>query len=245
MAHRTTLRLAAIVALAVLTTLSAAAPVGAASAKPIHRSLQELVRAQGTLCVPDGAGGCLLFNPPVANYIFFGAAATERIAAVDYAGLEDRWLQQASGGSQSFHTGFSGTVTERPLGDGRAEVSILLHTRHEVARVFLFDGTLIFGNTTPDVLAGAQPAFGESTFDFVFINPTVGMALPDLGQIVFAANPGQVFVSSHFRAVATGPLHAAFGVSEGTRGQMMVDMISTASNPSVREIITLKALQDE
>ena len=70
MAHRTTLRLAAILALAVLTTLSAAAPVGAANAKPIHRSLQELVRAQGTLCVPDGAGGCFLFNPPVANYIF-------------------------------------------------------------------------------------------------------------------------------------------------------------------------------
>ena len=245
MAHRTTLRLAAIVALAVLASLSAAAPVAAASPKPIHRSIQELVRAQGTLCVPDGSGGCFLFSPPVENYIFFGATATEPIAAVDYAGLEDKWLRQASGGSQSFRTGFSGTVTERPLGDGRAELSIVLHTRHEVARAFLFDGTPIFGNTTPDVLAGAQPAIGESTFDFVFINPTVGMALPDLAQIVFAANPGQVFVSSHFRAVAMGPLHAAFGVPEGTRGRMTVDMISTASNPSVREIITLKAIRDD
>jgi hypothetical protein len=210
----------------------------------IHRSIQDLVAAQGTFCFPDGSGGCFLADPPVKNYIFFLVNATGWIAAVDYAGLEDRWLKDASDGSRTFGTNFSGSVTELALPDGRAEITIKLHTKRAVARVFQSDGTLLFGNTTPDVLAGAKPAIGDSSFEFIFINPSVGMPLPDLVQAAFAPIPGQEFVRSEFQASATGPLHAAFGVKDGTPGRMRVDMISTAANLSVKEIIDLRVVGD-
>jgi hypothetical protein len=236
------------IAIAVSTIAALSTFTPALSASPetkMHRSIQELVRAQGSYCSPDGSGGCILFVPPVKNYIFFGVGATGWGAAVDYAGLEDRWLRDASGGEQRFGTKFSGTVTERRLADGRAEITIRLNTKRAAARVFQSDGMLLFGNTTPDVLTGAKPAIGNSSFEFVFINPTVGMPLPDLGQVVFAAIPGQEFVRSTFQATATGPLHAAFGVKEGTQGRMRVDMISTAANPSVKEIIDLRVVRDD
>jgi len=235
-----------VVAVTMAAGLSAISPASAAGPDTkTHRSIQELVRAQGSYCFPDGSGGCFLFFPPVKNYIFFEVLATGWIAAVDYAGLEDRWLKDASDGERRFGTKFSGTVTERGLPDGRAEITIKLHTKRAAARVFQSDGTLLFGNTTPNVLAGAQPAIGESSLEFIFINPTVGMPLPDLGQVGFAPIPGQEFVRLAFQATATGPLHAAFGVKDGTRGRMTVDMISTAANPSVKEIIDLKVVRDD
>jgi hypothetical protein len=132
-------------------------------------------------------------------------------------------------------------VTERALGDGRSELRVILHTRHVAARAFTGD-TPLFGYTTPEVLAGAPAATGESTFEFTFINPAFGMPLPDLAQVVFAPLPGQEVELSHFRATATGPLRAGFGVPDGTRGRMFVDMISTAGNPSVREVIDLRVV---
>jgi hypothetical protein len=236
-----------VVAVSMIAGVSAMSPALAASPDTkIHRSIQELVKAQGSFCFPDGFGGCLLADPPVKNYIFFLVNATGWIAAVDYAGLEDRWLKDTSDGNRTFGTKFSGSVTELALPDGRAEITIKLHTKRVAARVFQqSDGTLLFGNTTPDVLAGAQPAIGESSFEFIFINPSVGMPLPDLVQVAFAPIPGQEFVRSEFQASATGPLHAAFGVKDGTRGRMRVDMISTAANLSVKEIIDLKVIRGE
>ena len=40
-----------------------------ASAQTVHRSIDEFVAAQGTFCIDDGAGGCVLFVPPVANFV--------------------------------------------------------------------------------------------------------------------------------------------------------------------------------
>jgi hypothetical protein len=245
MTRRTTLRRALVVALTLTACLSVVAPASAGTAKTTHRSIQEVVRAQGTYCFPDGSGGCVLFDPPVPNYIFFEALATQWVGAVDYAGLEDSWLKGASNGEQSFRTKFSGTVLERPLPDGRAEITIKLITQRAATRVFLAPDTLLFGNTTPAVLAGARPALGESRLDFVFINPAVGMALPDFVQLFVAPLPGQEFIRSEIRATAEGPLHSAFGVRDGTRGRMTMDMIATAANPSAREVLELSVIKDE
>ena len=250
MRSTTIFRRAFVFLIAAVAALSSVAPASAEedNHRLIHRSIQELVTAQGTLCwpQPDGSAGCFLFFPPAANYILFVVTPTLMVAAVDYAGLEDRWLKQASNGHRSFHTSFSGTVTERPLSDGRAEIKFNLHTKHAASRAFLLaDGTPLFGYTTPEILAGAQPALGESTFEFAFIQPHVGMPLPDLGQVGFAPIPGQEFEWSHFRSVTTGPLRAGFGVADGTRGRMRVDMISTAANPSVKEIIDLRVIKDD
>jgi hypothetical protein len=229
---------------AVIAALSAVLPASAEGDRGIHRSIQQLVKAQGTYCFVDPGGGCTLYDPPVANYIYFASSVTNWVGAVDYAGLEDRWLKAATGGHRSFHTEFSGSVIERPLADGRAEIAVHLQTENEAVRVFLLPDTLLFGNRTPSVLAGARPAFGESTLDFDFINPKAGMPLPDLAQIGFAPFPGQEFVTLHIRAVATGPLHAASGFPEGSRGRMTMDMISTAANPSAREVLTLTAINE-
>jgi hypothetical protein len=245
MPGRRALRRSFVAVLALVAVLSAVLPASAEGDKSIHRSIQQLVRAQGTYCFPDGSGGCTMFDPPVANYIYFASSVTNWIGAVDYAGLEDRWLKAASDGRRSFHTKFSGTVIERRLADGRAEIVIHLQTEDAAARVFLPPDTLLFGNRTPAVLAGAQPALGESTLDFDFINPKPGMPLPDLIQTGFVPLPGQEFVQLHIRAVATGPLHAAFGVPEGTRGRMLMDMVSTAANPSAREVLTLTAVNED
>lgn len=245
MRKRKGLRFAFVAVITLVAWSAVAAPASAGEAKTTHRSIHELVRAQGTYCFPDGSGGCLLFAPPVPNYIFFQATATTWIAAVDYAGLEDSWLKGVSHGDQSFRTKFSGTVDEQRLPDGRAEITIKLHTEREAARVFLPPDTLLFGNTTPAVHDGARAAVGESSFEFVFINPTPGMPLPDFVQLFVAPLPGQEFVRSEIRATAKGPLHSAFGVPDGTPGRMTMDMIATAANPSAREVLNLSVINDD
>src|SRR5262249_30555113 len=95
---------------------------------PRRRSLTDFLAAQGTFCVDDGMGGCILFNPPVPNYIGFTAQVQDKcaLALVDYAGLANAWIEEASKGSVSFDTEIDGLVIERPLADGRAKVSVLL-----------------------------------------------------------------------------------------------------------------------
>jgi hypothetical protein len=103
----------------------------AVTAQPTtHRSIEEFVAAQGTFCIPDPGGGCVIFVPPVANYI--GWSDPDRLlgGAVDYAGLANEWIEQESGGSVSFGTSLRGTVTERTLQDGRGLVHVILHTEH-------------------------------------------------------------------------------------------------------------------
>jgi hypothetical protein len=112
-----------LVALAVgLTTGFDSAPALAQNATQT-RPITAFVDAQGTFCFPDGMGGCLTFVPPVANFIGWTDRARNRALSVDYAGLVDDFFGGALG------TTTAGTVTERPLADGRAEVTVVLHTR--------------------------------------------------------------------------------------------------------------------
>ena len=203
-----------------------------------HRSIEEFVAAQGTFCIPDPGGGCVIFVPPVANYI--GWSDPDRLlgAAVDYAGLANQWIEQESGGTVSFGTSLRGTVTERTLQDGRALVHVTLHTEHalsfavaecepqgESATCDFASDPLVLGARAPDVLQGATPAFGDSHLDVKFISTAPGAPLPDLLQLAFLPEPGQELLQIKFHASAEGVLHAAFGVAEGTRGRLAVQEI--------------------
>jgi hypothetical protein len=200
--------------------LAARRPRPAAAAT--QRSIADFVAAQGTYCLDDGAGGCVLFVPPVANF-FAWAAPSNLAAAVDYAGLADASLGYVLG------TTTSGTVTERPLDDGRAEVSVVLRTDSALSwaiagtypNAFDYRGApLLFGARVPDVLAGATPALGQSQLTVVFVNPEPGAPLPDLLDLV-----GTRFAdvrSIAFRASAAGALRAAFGVPDGAPGRLAV-----------------------
>jgi hypothetical protein len=201
-----------------------AASTGAATIRPIS----DFVSTQGTYCIDDGMGGCFLFVPPVANYIGWTApAAGNLFALADYAGLANAYI--IANGGTSLGTTTQGSVIERALPDGRAEVSVLLHTRNaltwvsDVASDFSdFPGTLLFGNRVPEVLGGSDVAPADCFLQAVFINTGPSEPLPDLIQIAFFPEPGQQMRYLSFRAAASGQLRAAYGVSDGTPGRAHV-----------------------
>jgi hypothetical protein len=191
------------------------------------RSIQEFVDAQGTFCFPDGIGGCVQFVPPIDNFFGWGTSGVTRSASIDYAGLANKWIEGASGGTRSFGTTFDGTVNERELSDGRALVSVSLHTRNALSWAVeggnYAGGTLLFGYRAPDVLSsGRTPALGESLLKVEFTMPAVGMPLPDLFKIVVDPDPGMELRSLSMRAHADGVMHTAAGVAEGTPGHLTV-----------------------
>ena len=178
-----------------------------------ERPIEDFVDAQGTFCIDDGSGGCFLFVPPVANFLGWSDPKEEISASVDYAGLADAYANGA------FGTETTGTVTERPLKDGRAEVHVKLHTTNALSWVvdgFDYTGPLLFGHRAPEVLAGAEPALGESFLHVKFINTAPGDPLPDLIKLLVDPEPGQELVFLSFHARADGPL------ADGSPGRVEV-----------------------
>jgi hypothetical protein len=225
------------------------APISVSAGTTTTHSIQDFIAVQGTHCFADEAGNCVLFAPPAANYVFWGNDVKDRLAAVDYAGLEAAYL--AAHGGPSLGTTFSGTVSQQPLADGREKVSVVLHTHNAASRVVrLSNANPLFGYSIPEILAGAHPALGDSVMELVYINPTVGWPLADLGQLGFAPIPGQQVVFLHFEATAAGGLRSGFGVREGAPGQMHVNQVGLIGkpfgarnlNPFPAELVDLQAI---
>lgn len=239
-----TLALLVVGLLALVVPIALAAEDAAAVTK---RPIAEFVAAQGTYCFDDGAGGCLLFEPPVRNFLGQNDPARELSASVDYAGLANKWIIE--NGGDSLRTSFSGSVKEYPLSDGRARVKVVLKTRRALTWVEDspdFSGPLLFGNKAPEVLAGAKPALCNSTFEVTFINTALGAPLPDLIQLAIVPEPGQEILKVKASCSTTGPLHAAFGVPEGTRGRVISRQVGELIDGSLtftREDVLLKALR--
>lgn len=212
--------IAVVLGLMVLTTFTSAQ--GRATIRPIG----DFVDQQGTYCIDDGMGGCFLFVPPIENFIGFADIANLRLISVDYAGLADDFLGGILG------TEFDGTVIERPLADGRAEVHVILKTKNALTWVVDdpdnlgdFNGPLLFGNRAPEVLVGADAALGMSFLEVKIINTAPGADLPDLLQLLIEPEEGQELLFIALRARAKGELHALFGVPEGTPGRAAVVQI--------------------
>jgi len=184
-----------------------------------HRPIADFVDAQGTHVV---------FVPPVADFIGWSAPANGRFASVDYSGqAEKRLLTQG----MSIGTTTQGSVSERPLEDGRANVLVNLYTRNALSWVILgpdyAGGPLLFGYRAPDVAAGAEPALGESHFQVEFINTAPGAPLPDLlvalGMYGDPPVEGFELIAVSFRANASGTLHELAGLgSDGTPARMVI-----------------------
>lgn len=193
-----------------------------------QRPIQDFLATQGTFCFPDGSGGCLLFVPPDPNFLGWTNDLDSdviRFAGVDYAGLAD-----------AYPTGkkpvIDGTVTERPLKDGRTEVTVLLHTKNANVWVIELDLTgdvlaqiasksTLFGHRPADVLGGKGQALADTFLHVVFIN-TAGAPLPDLIQLINFPAQGQELKFVAFGTHAKGPLTAEFGVPEGTPGRCTI-----------------------
>lgn len=181
-----------------------------------QRPIEDFVNAQGTYCYDeDGDGVCDLFVPPVLNFIGWTDPAEGIMASVDYAGLANAWAEGA------FGTETTGTVTERPLPDGRAEVHVRLHTTNALSWVVdaddWADGDLHFGHRAHEVVQeGEEAAMGESFLHVKFINTAPGAPLPDLIQFFDAPEEGQELLFLSFYARADGPL------PDGTPGRLQV-----------------------
>lgn len=201
--------------------LAIAAPPAIAQESAHQRPIEDWIEQQGTYCIPDGSDGCVLFVPPIENFLGFSDPGSGRSASVDYAGLANDWIEAESGGSTSFGTTFSGSITERPLSDGRAEVNVRLRTANALA--WVVDGSdyatdpLLFGNRAPAVLAGAESALVSSHLTLRFINTSLGASLPDLIQLLVAPEDGQELRFIGFEANGEGPL-----ADDGGRGRLQI-----------------------
>ncbi|HEY5914065.1 MAG TPA: hypothetical protein VJA21_26045 [Verrucomicrobiae bacterium] len=192
-----------------LTGLAANAqgPGGSARIRPI----EDFLEAQGKAV------------PAPFNYTAWSDPKAGLFMAVDYAGLTSRWLYEESSGNISLGTQIEGTVIERPLADGRAEVTVLCHTRNAAITVAPLDDpftSTLLGHNPFEMLAGAEPALGESFLRYVFINSAPGAPLPDLLTI----QPEDLIMDS-IEATGMGPLSKAFGVPDGTPGRVQMTQV--------------------
>jgi len=194
------------------------------------RPISDFVNVQGTT---------VTFNPPVPDYVGWSRPFTtppqdQRLALGDYAGIANEFIEDNS--RISLETRVSGSVIERPLADGRAEVTVILHTENALTFVipFALNGPvnqaqinpLLFGFRPQDIVANPNlsPGLGESHLVLVFNNTAFGAPLPDFVNAFILGNtaPGQELVSVYFHASASGPLRPAFGVPDGTPGRCTV-----------------------
>src|SRR5215471_8666791 len=101
-------------------------PISPTSSLPRVRPITDFTDAQGTTSH---------FYPPAPDYAIGMTTATctvphcpGRIAVVDYTGGANRYLTNR--GYPSLGTNVEGSITEIPLSDGRAQVTVVLHTRN-------------------------------------------------------------------------------------------------------------------
>lgn len=199
------------------------------AAAPVKmRSFSELLSRQGTYCASDGNGGCQLFVPPVPNFLGFSTRFAGRdtalFAGVDYAGLANAYY----GGM--FGTQVGGTVMEQALPDGRADVRVHIFTNRANSWVIELD---LKGDTNAQIaskptLFGRRPnesgpyALSQCSMEVRFINSAPGAPLPDLLQLInFPDGTGEATFLG-FTSQGSGPLHAGFGVAEGSPGRCII-----------------------
>ncbi len=98
---------------------------------------------------------------------------TNRAISIDYAGLGARVIRKKTAGAVSLHTKTDGLIYERPLPDGRAEVTIQLHTRNAL--------TFVIEEPAADYDALGHPIFGY--------RPGQSALRADLGNVSRSSRP--------------------------------------------------------
>ena len=217
----------AIVLLGMAAIASGKAPESSVQIRPI----EDFLDAQGTLTGDP-------FNfPAELESLGWTDPKTVRFAQVDFTGQANKYIIKESEGI-SLGTETEGKVIERPLSDGRAEVTVLLHTRNALTWVVELESLvqpidpysdyLVFGHRADDVLQGMDPALGESFLKWVFINDAPGDPLPDLlAEVVVGPTVETIMLS--FEAHADGTLREAFGVPDGTPGRAQITEIENGA----------------
>ncbi len=180
---------------------------GVAAGAVTRRPISDFVDAQGTFDLG------FLFVPPVPNFLGSSDPVAGLGMSIDYAGLADKTCDNVA------DTTFAGTVKEKLLPDGRAEVSVELLTMDAIAWVVsvsnppepdFANDPVIFGvrweNVGGDCVFSGTPVLGNSMLKVTFINTAPGAPLPDLIQLLAAPEPGQELRAISINAEVVGEL---------------------------------------
>jgi hypothetical protein len=140
-----------------------------------------------------------------------------RVVWVDYSGFLKAWVFANSGGTVELPRTFEGTITERPVRGGGAEVHVRLRIRD--ALVFARDpGNIpIFGYSLSEVAwGGAEPALADVQFHLNYFDPEgPGAPIRNIGSVERRR--------TQLIAHRDGPLRAGFaGAEEGEPGRLNV-----------------------
>jgi len=169
--------------------------------------------------------------PVELSVIWWYEAGSNESLIVDMDGRVAAWI--VANGGQASGPRLSGTVTERVLPDGRAEVTVQETIRNAITYAWLDandfadfpDGPKLFGYRSEEIAQGAMPALSNASFGITFIVPNPGAPLPDFAHLAFAPDPGQEIVFSHFSSVGHGPLRSGSGYADGTSGMASTEQI--------------------
>ena len=190
------------VPVAVLLLASALAPPLQAAQRPI----EDFLSSQGKYS-SSWLFGMWWIDPFVTD----GAYSAE----IDYAGLKGAIMEYY--GYPPLGTTFSGTVNERPLPDGRAEVEVVLRTRNALAWAAGPDNEYLFGHDFVEVFNGASLALGDCTLQLRFINTAPNAPLPDFWELVM--DPQWELLSVYFIGTAHGLM------ADGSPGVMQITQV--------------------
>ncbi len=236
--------------LAVALILGAVALASPALAQANQRPISDWVNVQGLDAYWFGTNfGFPTDFPDVVGWAPGDDAPyqTYRLCVGDYAG---RLAAHLATNNINLGTAVSGTVMERPLADGTAEVKVNVHVTN--ALVWVADilsqnpstgqitfGPTLLGHRQDEVWNGAAPVLGEIHMTLVFINNAgMGAPLQDLNRLFFGgwvvpAADGQ-FVSMNLQIHAQGALNpdacTLFGVPLGTQGSVVCNQRANYAN---------------
>jgi hypothetical protein len=133
---------------------------------------------------------------------------------------------------------FDGTISEKALSDGTAEVKLSLRAHNVLTFVLrISDMALLFGGTPPYIFdfpgwenlntpewqhANGTLTLGDATFEITFINSAPGAPIPDIIAIITSGTVSKV----NFNSSAFGPLTAAAGLGpDGTAGHAWTNQV--------------------
>jgi hypothetical protein len=209
-------------------TLTISAPVVGAAVgaenKATHRPIEDFLEAQGT-------------HPGYGIFLTWANEDISYYASVDYAGLDYEWILTRSDGKIDIGTEMSGTITEKPLADGRTVVHVVLHTSNALTWVqsYAYPYPIVFGSIPAWITdRGAEPALADCVLDMKYItNAKPSESMSDLMQIIFEPENGQEILQARFTAMAKGHLNSGFGVEQGTAGIIQITQKAPLNAPGL------------
>lgn len=221
-------------------------PSAQAQGRAVKRELQEWLDAQGTAYPPHPLAP---ETPMIWSWMNYPDLNNDGVLDgvwydlwYDYAGVLGR---SSSYGGVLGPKSITGTVTERPIGGGMAQVTVraklegalIWVTAHSCCWApFLRDLPTVFGHREAEIAADPSLPAARANVDFTvtFLNE-VGGAMPDLNT---SWELGR-FTGFHVQLSAEGPLTEAYGelegisIPEGTPGKLRWGKpgLQTPANP--------------